>query len=184
MCHRGCLLHLAQDRRGPGLAGSSSAQGMTPGRLVAEVSTSCGSLCSAKTQADNSRGCVVVRPGGPLQGLLGPFPGARRRMGEGQISVPPGSWVPEFHSDSVSERLRESNAIPLACLHTCSARSLPSPHPRAQFPGGLCCVGLLDSPGVREMAGTTPRFGVHVFGQEELSTEAARDSDGLVFLGG
>lgn len=45
-------------------------------------------------------------------------------------------------------------------------------------------MGLLDSPGVREMAGTTPRFGVHVFGQEELSMEAARDSDGLVFLGG
>ena len=51
-----------------------------------------------------------LRPGGQLEGLLGPFPGAwGLSLGcRGQVSVPPGPWIPEFHFDSVSESPRES----------------------------------------------------------------------------
>ena len=73
-----------------------------------------------------------MRPGGQLEGLLGPFPGAwGLPLGcRGRVSVPPGPWIPEFRFDSVSESPVRANTTehpppnPVV-WHTCFTQAPP-----------------------------------------------------------
>ena len=95
-----------------------------------------------------------MRPGGQLEGLLGPFPGAwGLPLGcRGRVSVPPGPWIPEFRFDSVSESPVRANTTEHpppnhVVWHTCFTQAPPP-----AFPTGLC-AGVPGSPGGREGQG-------------------------------